>query len=112
MEKYKTCPSIQKAGNWRDQQPCDLFICWASHIKLLLPGLEVASNLNDSYRQEFPKLPQPGPEISNSLNDFYIICIARGFPKLPQPGPEMANSTNDLYAIYMTKATSVPSLSA
>lgn len=72
-------------------------------IKLLQPGPEVTSNLNDPYIQGLSKLPQPGPESHNSLNDPFISCIAGGSPKVD-------SSPNDLYTICIPKTMTEPSL--
>lgn len=85
-------------------------ICWARPYLAPVPGLGVASNLNDPLSQGLPKLSQPGLEMSNSLKDPYIICIARGSPKLPQPGPGVANSPIDLYVICVTDTRPDPPL--
>lgn len=50
-------------------------ICWASHIKLLQPGLKAPPNVNDSYSLRLPKLPQQGPEVANGTNDLYALCM-------------------------------------
>lgn len=71
------------------------------HIMFLQPGLEVVSNLNDSYSPGIPKIPQPELEIPNNLNGPYIIC--RGSAKVPQPGPVVVNRPNDLYAVCITE---------
>lgn len=75
------CSSIQKVGNWR----------WlTAYWSALSIGLSRI------------KLLYPGPQGASTLNDLCMTCTARGSPKVSQPGPKVTNSPNDIYTVYMT----------